>query len=94
MKQAPAGEPAGVNHIKLQILGGGNLDAGARGGSDGAGTDILARCCGGLSLDRCGYLSAFNKFYGREFKFELYVIFRSCINALDKASMSTSVGAA
>ena len=37
----------------LDILGGVDLDAGAHGGSDGAGTDILALCSSGLSLDNC-----------------------------------------
>ena len=41
----------GVNRIKLQILGSSDLDAGAHGGSDGAGTDILTLCCSGLCLD-------------------------------------------
>ena len=37
--------------IKLQILGSGDLDAGAHSGSDGAGTDILTLCSCGLSLN-------------------------------------------
>ena len=40
----------GVYHISLQILGSGNLHAGAHGGNHGAGADILTLRGGGLRL--------------------------------------------
>ena len=40
----------GVYHISLQILGCGNLHAGAHGGNHGAGADILTLRSGGLRL--------------------------------------------
>ena len=41
-------------YLTLQILGSGNLDAGAHGGGHGAGTDILTLGSGGLSLHNRG----------------------------------------
>ena len=45
----------GKCYLKLQILGSGNLHAGAHGGSHGAGTDILALGSGGLGLQDGGH---------------------------------------
>jgi len=49
-KKTPADFSAGVIRYRLDILGGVDLDAGAHGGSDGAGTDILTLGSCGLSL--------------------------------------------
>ena len=49
--ETPSGEPEGVKRIcQLQVLSSADLDTGAHGGSDGAGTDILTLCSSGLSL--------------------------------------------